>query len=66
MQNSEEKYFVCSNGEEPDRIHFNWEDAVNENAIYIDSFDEHGQKVTAYKLVQVDGEYLDYTYTEAF
>lgn len=53
-----EKYFVCSNGDAPESIWFDkdevFEDSYSE---YIDSFDEDGCKVTAYKLV--NGEYTE-------
>lgn len=58
MEDIKEKYFVCSNGDAPESIWFDkdevFEDSYSE---YIDSFDEDGVKVTAYKLV--NGEYTE-------
>lgn len=45
----EEKYFVCSNGEEPEIIYFARDVAMNSEHAYIDSFDEYGHHVQAYK-----------------
>lgn len=49
----EEKYFVGSNGEEPEIIYFNYTVAMNSEHAFIDSFDEFGRHVQAYKK---DGE----------
>jgi hypothetical protein len=44
-----------SHGEEPERMVFTWENAVEKQFPYIDAFDKAGNKVESYKLV--DGEY---------
>lgn len=51
----EEKYFVGSNGDEPERIYFTGREAFFSGDDYIDSFDEGGNRVCSYKFV--DDEY---------
>lgn len=53
---SKEKYFVCSNSEEPEVIYFTKEDAFSSGINYVDSFDENGKRVVSYKYVS-DGKY---------
>lgn len=45
-----EKYFVGSNGDEPDLLYFDLEEAQADRHLYIDSFNEKGIKVAVYKL----------------
>ena len=49
-----EKYFVTSNGDAPEAMFFNKEQAMSNGDTYIDSFDEGGVKVESYKR-DVDG-----------
>lgn len=51
-----EKYFVATEGDEPVRIIFNQIEAFGSGYEYLDSFDESGEKHTAYKFV--DNEYI--------
>lgn len=53
----EEKYFVASNGEEPLKVFTNPIDAFVSGYLYIDSFDENGDHVKAYKFH--NNEYVD-------
>jgi hypothetical protein len=46
-----EKYFVVSEGEIPHRIFFTFDDAINNDSGYIDSFDEEGRHLFAYMRV---------------
>ena len=49
------KYFVCSDGDHPRKIHFDFEEAKGQWDEYIDAFDENGNWVQAWKYV--DGEW---------
>lgn len=51
------KYFVVSNGDAPDGIFFNLEDAKADESIYIDMFDSKGKWVNAIKFV--NGEWTE-------
>lgn len=44
-----EKYFVTSNGDAPEALFFNKEQAMDSSDTYIDSFSEYGLKVASYK-----------------
>lgn len=46
-----EKFYVGSNGEFPEKIYFNRIDAFSSYHAYIDSFDETGVHYAAYKFV---------------
>lgn len=60
MKEIKEKYFVCSNGDAPESIYFDKNEALEDSySEYIDSFDEDGVKVSSYKMV---GDF----YTEDF
>ncbi|MCK5603874.1 hypothetical protein KAR91_18450 [Candidatus Pacearchaeota archaeon] len=52
----EEQYFVISSGDEPERLFFNKEEAFAYEANYVDSFDNNGERVIAYKFI--DGIYV--------
>jgi hypothetical protein len=52
------KYFVTNNGDSPERIFFNLEDAVRLEQAYIDIFDEDGIKVQTYEMDYKINEYL--------
>lgn len=52
-----EKYFVASDSDEPLKIFFTSLEAFVSGHNYIDSFDEAGNKVKAYKFV--DNEYTE-------
>jgi hypothetical protein len=51
-----EKYWVASQGEEPTKIYFSAILAFNSNEPYIDTFDEKGNWVRAFKRIS-DLEY---------
>lgn len=55
----DEKYFVASGGDEPNRIFFSLQDAVNDGDLFIDSFDENGMIVKGYERGE-DGRYTFY------
>jgi len=52
----EEKYFVVSDIDYPIQIFFNREKAFENGNVYVDSFDNEGEHITAYKLI--DDEYI--------
>lgn len=54
-----EKYFVTSNGDEPEQIFFSKQEAFDTESNYVDSFDENGIKVNSYK-------WVDNGYTQDF
>ena len=54
----EEKYFVLSDGDAPDRIAFSIEEATEECPTFIDIFDEAGNKVRAL-MRTMDGDYTE-------
>ena len=60
MNTNPEYYFVTSeNLEEPSRIHFTLDDAINDpKALYIVTFDANGDRVRAF---MYDGETKSYT-----
>lgn len=45
------KYWVGSDGESPEKIYFNSGDALNSEHRYLDSFDDYGDHVLAYALI---------------
>lgn len=47
-----EVYFVGSNGDEPEQIYFDMENAQADEPDYIDSFDTHGFRVNSYKRLE--------------
>lgn len=53
------KYFVVNEDENdtaPKQLHFCLEDAINDDALYIDVFDENGAKLHYYE--RIEGEYI--------
>lgn len=46
----EEKYWVGSNGEDPERMYFTSADAFDSEHNYLDSFDSNGEHVSAYAM----------------
>jgi hypothetical protein len=56
-------YYVVSNGDEPCRIFFTFEEAKASGALFIDVFNEQGLWVKAYKFVDSDGENNFYSNT---
>lgn len=55
-------FYAVSEGSEPQRIYFSFEDAKSSGAKYIDVFDKGGIWVKAYMLTQYDSK--NYFYTE--
>ena len=46
-----ERYWVGSNAEMPEKLYFNKHEAFSSGHSYIDSFDDEGEHVASYKLV---------------
>jgi hypothetical protein len=61
-----EKYFVCSNGDEPYCIRFTFESATSEGDTYIDVFDENGEKVSSWKKKESPPYTKHVVYTQNF
>ncbi len=55
-----DKYFVVSNGDSPDKIFFDLQEAFNTEATFVDVFDENGEFVRAYKFVENRGYTQDF------
>lgn len=58
----EGKYFVSSEVEQPEHIFFSWESAAYSKARFIDIFDENGEWIHAYKLI----DETEMSYTDSF
>jgi hypothetical protein len=54
------KYFIPNNGDSPDRIFFNIEDAIQSNQAFIDIFDENGIKIQVYEMDGKTNRYVIY------
>lgn len=54
-----EKYFVASASETPDKIFFNGYDAFASKILYLDSFDEKGDKVRSLKYDDETNQYTE-------
>ncbi len=55
-----EKYFILSDGDEPDALYFDLAVAQALKHNFIDSFDSSGRRVAQYELDLVTGEYVKY------
>ena len=53
-----EKYFVCSDGEQPTKIYFDRSVFNLKNSFYIDSFDASGDLVRSYKFCSEISQYI--------
>lgn len=53
-------FYLISNGNLPSRIYFNFSDAQESLASFIDVFDKEGTLVRSYKLVQYVGYTTDF------
>lgn len=58
----EGKYFVVSDVDQPDQIFFSWEAAAYSKERYIDIFNEKGEWVEAWKLIDEN----EMSYTDEF
>ncbi len=47
-------YFVASSEDGPEAIYFSSEDAFESAFLFVDAFDEDGNKVISYKLIDPD------------
>jgi hypothetical protein len=54
-----ETYFVCSDGNKPDRIFFDLAEAVDAKYLYLDVFDDDGILIKSYIYIPETGEYTD-------
>lgn len=55
----DEIYFVASDGDFPERIYFDREEAFTNNHNYIDSFNDKGLSVKSYKFEEEFGAYTE-------
>ena len=56
-----EKYFVSSNGDAPERMFFDEKRAFDCGDTYLDAFDENSDKVASWKRVKLDDGSLAWT-----